>query len=70
MRRNVLGPEQPSFNGANGSEPYGGLIADAKGDLFGTTQTGGADGDGTVFDIVSSDFVVHVVGVPAAQAAA
>jgi uncharacterized repeat protein (TIGR03803 family) len=36
-----------SFNGANGAEPYGGLIADAHGDLFGTTQLGGANGGGS-----------------------
>ena len=31
-----------SFNGTNGSEPSSGLIADAAGDLFGTTYVGGA----------------------------
>jgi uncharacterized repeat protein (TIGR03803 family) len=31
--------------------PYGGLIADAKGDLFGTTYYGGTSGDGTVFEL-------------------
>ena len=50
-----------SFNGANGASLMGSLIADANGDLFGTTFTGGADsrfatgfggnGDGTVFEI-------------------
>ena len=40
-----------NFNGTNGSGPYGSLIIDAKGDLFGTTQFGGASGDGTVFEI-------------------
>jgi uncharacterized repeat protein (TIGR03803 family) len=40
-----------SFNGANGREPEADLIADAAGDLFGTTVLGGADGDGTVFEI-------------------
>ena len=39
-----------SFNGADGSEPFAGLIADANGDLFGTTVTG--DAGGTVFEIV------------------
>jgi hypothetical protein len=38
-----------NFNGSNGASPYAGLIADAKGDLFGTTENGG--GDGTVFEI-------------------
>ena len=43
-----------SFNGTNGANPYGGLIADANGDLFGTTADGGANGDGTVFEIVKT----------------
>ena len=43
-----------SFNGANGAVPRGSLIADANGDLFGTTVSGGANGDGTVFEIVKT----------------
>ena len=39
-------------NCADGALPIGGLIADAKGNLFGTTFGGGADGRGTVFEIV------------------
>jgi murein DD-endopeptidase MepM/ murein hydrolase activator NlpD len=41
-----------NFNGSNGTEPVSGLTADANGDLFGTTSGGGANGDGTVFEIV------------------
>jgi uncharacterized repeat protein (TIGR03803 family) len=41
-----------TFNGAgNGSFPFGGLVADAAGDLFGTTFQGGGANDGTVFEI-------------------
>ena len=40
-----------SFNGTNGT-----LIADTHGDLLGTTQLGGANGDGTVFEIADSGF--------------
>jgi uncharacterized repeat protein (TIGR03803 family) len=43
-----------SFNGANGLYPYAGLIADAAGDLFGTTVEGGANNDGTVFEIAKT----------------
>ena len=43
-----------SFTGANGGFPTGKLIADAKGDLFGTTQLGGASNNGTVFEIVNT----------------
>ncbi|HLX97383.1 MAG TPA: choice-of-anchor tandem repeat GloVer-containing protein [Roseiarcus sp.] len=39
---------------ADGDKPQAGLIADAKGDLFGTTEFGGANGDGTVFEIVKT----------------
>ena len=39
------------FNGANGADPRAGLVADANGDLFGTTAAGGSDDDGTVFEI-------------------
>ena len=46
-----------SFNGSDGAIPSGGLIADANGDLFGTTIEGGADGDGTVFEIVNTGTV-------------
>ena len=34
--------------------PLGSLIADANGDLFGTTAVGGANGDGTVFEIAKT----------------
>jgi uncharacterized repeat protein (TIGR03803 family) len=43
--------ELTTFYGPNGSSPMGGLISDAIGDLFGTTEEGGANGDGTVFEI-------------------
>jgi uncharacterized repeat protein (TIGR03803 family)/VCBS repeat-containing protein len=47
-----------NFNGTNGLGAIGGLIVDANGDLFGTTSGGGAHGDGTVFEITDSGFVV------------
>jgi uncharacterized repeat protein (TIGR03803 family) len=43
-----------SFNDANGAFPDGSLIADANGDLFGTTGEGGANDDGAVFEIVET----------------
>ncbi len=35
--------------GSDGGNPYGGLIADSSGNLYGTTQFGGASGAGVVF---------------------
>jgi hypothetical protein len=46
-------PYLPPY-GADGSEPYAGLIADAAGDLFGTTSAGGVSGHGTVFELVNN----------------
>jgi uncharacterized repeat protein (TIGR03803 family) len=42
-----------SFSAASGAFPYGGLIADAAGNLYGTTQFGGSGGSGTVFRIAA-----------------
>jgi hypothetical protein len=43
-----------TFNGTNGVEPQGSLIMDAAGDIFGTTEFGGASNDGTVFEIAKT----------------
>ena len=43
-----------SFNGTNGSFPFTGLIADAAGNLYGTTSGGGGSGHGTVFEIAKT----------------
>ena len=40
-----------TFNGTNGANPVGGLLADGHGNLFGTTGGGGANNLGTVFEI-------------------
>ena len=41
-----------TFQGSpNAASPYGGLIADASGNLYGTTYYGGANGLGTVFEL-------------------
>ncbi len=41
-----------NFSGSNGSLPDGTLLIDAAGDLFGTTETGGTNGTGTVYEIL------------------
>jgi uncharacterized repeat protein (TIGR03803 family) len=37
--------------GGDGASPYGGLIFDSSGNLYGTTRSGGAHNGGTVFEI-------------------
>jgi uncharacterized repeat protein (TIGR03803 family) len=44
--------ELASFNGSsNGDEPLSEPSFDGSGNLYGTTQTGGASGDGTIFEV-------------------
>ncbi len=43
-----------SFHGADGSNPFAGLMQANNGNLYGTTSAGGANGDGTVFQITTS----------------
>jgi uncharacterized repeat protein (TIGR03803 family) len=43
-----------SFAGSDGSHPRAGLIADAAGNLNGTTHNGGTSGYGTVFQLTPS----------------
>ena len=50
-----------NFGGSNGSEPTAGLIADANGDLFGTTESGGSTGSGTVFELRNTGTVTAPV---------
>jgi uncharacterized repeat protein (TIGR03803 family) len=40
-----------SFDGTNGANPVGGLIADNNGNLFGMAELGGANSAGTVFEL-------------------
>src|SRR5262252_4294490 len=42
------------FHGPDGEAPSGSLILDSAGNLFGTTERGGAHGKGTVFELSPS----------------
>jgi len=43
-----------TFTTGDGSYPVAGLIADPSGNLYGTTRYGGANGQGTVFELTNS----------------
>jgi len=45
-------------NGSDGGTPYGALIRDAAGNLYGTTLIGGTSGWGTVFELTTSNQLV------------
>ncbi len=40
-----------NFSAADGASPWGGVVVDSNGNLFGTTSTGGLYGWGTVFEL-------------------
>lgn len=45
------------FDTTDGQEPYTGLVQATNGDLYGTTEDGGANLEGALFRITSSDIV-------------
>ncbi len=50
-----------TFNNTNGSLPGGGLVMDAGGNLFGVTKSGGANNDGTVYEIAAGTHALNTV---------
>lgn len=44
-----------SFGGLDGENPYGGLLRDSGGDLYGTTYSGGTSFAGTVYKLTAQD---------------
>ena len=46
------------FNNTNGAGPVAGLIADAAGNLYGTTYNGGTSSAGTVYQLTNTGFIV------------
>jgi uncharacterized repeat protein (TIGR03803 family) len=50
-----------SFNGGNGASPRCGLVMDSFGNLFGTTLSGGANSDGTIFEVTPASDSITVL---------
>ncbi|HVC97858.1 MAG TPA: choice-of-anchor Q domain-containing protein, partial [Pirellulales bacterium] len=50
-----------TFNGSNGEFPVSGVVADDSGNIFGTTQHGGASGTGEVYEVAKGSGTVTVV---------
>ena len=49
-----------AFNGSNGGYPSSSLVADTDGNLYGTTDYGGANGNGSVFKITTNGVLTEV----------
>jgi uncharacterized repeat protein (TIGR03803 family) len=49
------------FNGANGTSPVGGVTVDASGNIYGTTNEGGINNNGTVFEIAQGSNTITTV---------
>jgi uncharacterized repeat protein (TIGR03803 family) len=50
-----------AFTGTNGKNPYGGLVRDSNGDLFGTTNVGGTSNLGSIYEIASGTSTITVL---------
>jgi uncharacterized repeat protein (TIGR03803 family) len=50
-----------SFNYTNGDYAQGNLVLDSSGNLFGTTLYGGANGDGTIFEVAQGSGTITVL---------
>ncbi len=50
-----------TFNGANGANPLGDLIADSSGNFYGTTRSGGANNRGTVFQLAAGTHILSTL---------
>src|SRR5439155_36879 len=50
-----------SFDGTNAANPVGGLVEDSSGNLFGMTQGGGTNNQGTVFELAHNSNTITVL---------
>jgi uncharacterized repeat protein (TIGR03803 family) len=49
------------MGGSDGANPYGVLVADTEGNLYGTTYSGGSSDAGTIFELVAASGYSHMV---------
>ena len=53
--------ELAEFNGTDGQSPLGPLVMDSQGNLYGTAEQGGANGDGDIFELPKgSGFITDI----------
>ena len=57
-----------TFQGADGANPYGGLVWATDGNLYGTTLNGGALDDGAIFKITPSGRLTTIYSFENSQA--
>jgi uncharacterized repeat protein (TIGR03803 family) len=50
-----------TFTGSNGQSPYGNVLVDSSGNIFGTTYQGGSSSDGTVFEIAAGTNTISTI---------
>lgn len=50
-----------SFDGTNGSTPYGGVILDSAGNLFGAARVGGASDDGAIYKVAAGTTTITLL---------
>jgi uncharacterized repeat protein (TIGR03803 family) len=50
-----------TFNDTNGSDPFGGVVIDGNGNLYGTTESGAPDQYGTIFEIAAGTTTIDTL---------
>ena len=59
-----------SFDGFNGENPVAGLLMDGNGNFYGATESGGLNGDGTIFELpAAAQPSFQISGFPASTTA-